>query len=152
MGSHASVPKTMYCGKTDKIRLYKAMISPDASESLAFVGNTSTASVHTVVSELQSRYLAQLFLGNLTLPSRLEMEKEIDKHEHWVYTSRYEKDDPSYVDMVAYMDWLAKQIGCDVQSRLTWGLWFRKRKLYNYITKGPFSGHQFRYSLVMHLC
>jgi hypothetical protein len=41
------------------------------------------------------------------------------------------------------MDWLAEQIGCDVKSRLTWGLWFYDRTLYNHIAKGPFSGHQY---------
>ena len=42
------------------------------------------------------------------------------------------------------MDWLAEQIGCDVKSRLTCGLWFHDRTLYNHITKGSFSGHQYR--------
>jgi Flavin-binding monooxygenase-like len=97
--------------------------------------------------ELQSRYLAQLYLGNLTLPPRAEMEKEIVSQYKFAEENTHLKTDLSLVsalNFVSYIDWLAKQIGCDIQSRLTWGLWFKNRKLYDYITKGPLSGHQYR--------
>ena len=94
--------------------------------------------------ELQSRYLTELYKGRIVLPTREVMDKEIDDHAKWIERNRYHKDDVDFYYWTPYLDWMAEQIGCDVKSRLTWSLWFRKRRLYNYIAKGPLSGHQFR--------
>src|ERR1700756_56808 len=101
------------------------MISPQVPESLAFVGSASHGPLHLALCELQSRYLAQLYKGNVTLPPLEEMEMEIDRHFRWVEKNFYCKMDVSVLEFVPYLDWCAKQIGCDVHSRLTWGLWFR---------------------------
>ena len=72
------------------------------------------------------------------------MQEEVASHARWIEQTRYDKHDVAFRQWTLYMDWLADQIGCDVKSRLTWGLWFRDRTLYNYIAHGTFSGHQYR--------
>ena len=121
------------------------MISLEAPNSLAFIGHTCTPSLAPTVDELQSRYIAQLYKGIIKLPSQSEMRQSVDDHLQWIATTRHNKEDASPVKTVPYMDWLAQQIGCDVQSHLTPGLLQRNRRLYNYISKGVLSGHQYPY-------
>ena len=121
------------------------MISPAAPDSLAFIGRILSPGLLPTISELQSRYLVQLYKGNIQLPDSKTMEKEIDAHNQWIEKTRYDKSDVAFRQWTPYMDWLAEQIGCDVKSRLTWRLWLHDRKLYNCIAKGPFSGHQYRF-------
>ena len=73
------------------------------------------------------------------------MRRSVEEHLQWIAATRYNKEDVSPVKTVAYMDWLAQQIGCDVQRHLTWWLWLRNRRLYDYISKGVLSGRQYRY-------
>jgi hypothetical protein len=121
------------------------MISPAAPDSLAFIGHAVGVNAVTPIVELQSRYLTALYKGTITLPSAAKMEAEIEKHVQWIRKTRYLKDDACWIDMWPYLDDLAREIGCDSKSRLGWGLWLRNRKLYNQISKGPLSGHQYRY-------
>jgi Flavin-binding monooxygenase-like len=128
-----------------KYGMYRRFISLAAPHSLAFVGAILAPSLLPTICEIQAQYLVRLWNGEITLPPSSVMKEEVDKHAELVEKTRYHKDDVSYVQFVPYLDGLAKQVGCDVLSRLTWGLWWRDRKLYNYIKKGPFSGHQYRY-------
>jgi Flavin-binding monooxygenase-like len=125
--------------------MYLRFISLPAPQSLAFVGVVLAPSLLPTICELQARYLVRLWNGELTLPELPVMEAEVEKHAQFIEKTRYHKDDVSYIQFVPYLDGLAKQVGCDVHSHLTWGLWWNDRKLYNYVKKGPFSGHQFRY-------
>jgi hypothetical protein len=142
------VKELKYTGQNNpeslKVGLYQGVISIAAPDSLAFIGRIIAPSLLPTISELQSRYLIQVYKGNLSLPSVEEMQKEIDNHARWIEETRYDKSDVAFRLWTSYMDWLAEQIGCGVKSRLTWGLWFRNRTLYNYIAKGPLSGHQYR--------
>lgn len=126
-----------------KAELFRGMISLAAPDSLAFVGRVLNP-ISITTMELQSRYLVELYKGRVNLPSHEAMQKQIDDHSKWIEKTRDHKDDVDVYLWTSYLDWLAGQIGCDVKSRLTWGLWFGNRTLYNYIAKGPFSGHQFR--------
>ena len=127
------------------IRLYKRTIPVSTPNSLAFVGAVMAIGILPVAAELQSRYLSLLWKNKITLPPASVMEKEINDHAAFVAKTRYHKDDVSHVNVVEFCDWFAKEVGCDVHNRLTWGLWWRDRKLYNWIKKGVLSGHQFRY-------
>jgi hypothetical protein len=129
--------------------LYQQTLSPTSPNSLAFVGNVQTIGNLPVAAELQSRYLSLLWTGQIPPPSSQEMEKEIKSHTAKLAKTKYHPEDVSQVNVVEFLDWFAKEVGCDVHSRLTWGLWWRDRKLYNWIKKGVLSGHQFRYALTL---
>lgn len=132
--------ETDKCLKTE---LYRGLISLAAPESLAFVGRVLNP-ISITTMELQSRYLVELYSDKVKLPSYEVMRKQIDDQEKWTNKTRYNKEDVDVYLWTPYLDWLAEQIGCDVKDKLTWALWFRNRTLYNYIAKGPFSGHMFR--------
>lgn len=131
--------------ESKKVRLYLGMISLEAPYSLAFINQIFGASLSPTISELQVRYLAQVYKGTIQLPSYSDMMRDVEEHHQFIAATKLHKEDVSMVKLTPYMDWFAKQIGCDVQTRLTWWLWFRDRKLYNYIANGVLSGHQFRY-------
>ena len=129
---------------SNKVELYKGMLSLAAPDSLAFVGRILTPGLLPTIAELQCRYLIQLYRGNVGLPEPETMRDEVLTHARWIERTRYDTHDVAFIQWTPYMDWLAEQIGCDVKSRLTWGLWFYNRTLYNNVAKGPFSGHQYR--------
>src|SRR5271156_1059239 len=100
--------------------MYQRFISLAAPQSLAFVGTVLAPSLLPTICELQARYLVRLWNGELTLPAMSVMKDEVEKHAQLVQKSRYHSDDVSWIQFVPYLDWLAKQVGCDVHSRLTW--------------------------------
>ena len=55
--------------------LYKEMFPIKRSESLAFVGMFSTSNSIAFTSEMQARYIAEVFLGNIRLPKPDVMEQ-----------------------------------------------------------------------------
>ena len=53
-----------------RVELYKGTISLSAPDSLAFIGRIVTPGLLPTIAELQSRYLIELYRGNVSLPNR----------------------------------------------------------------------------------
>lgn len=76
--------------KENKIRLYKHQFVPHLKHphTLAIIGNIQPIGAILPISEMQSRWFAQLMAGNRKLPSLEQMEKDIKEKEEemaWRY-------------------------------------------------------------------
>lgn len=122
--------------------LFKQMFIPEIGPSLAFVGFVRPQQGGIpVISEMQSRYLAQIMSGNLSLPS-VEVQKEkIEKDTmHWRHEYKVTPDVPSLVNYCHYMDSLAQLVGC--MPKIPTAL--QDAKLRNRLLHGPQFAAQYR--------
>lgn len=67
-------------------RLYRRIVHPDAP-SLLFAGLVQPVGPTIPLVEIQGRWIARVLGGEVALPSRQEMEREIDAHRRWVARS-----------------------------------------------------------------
>ena len=134
-----------YTGQSDpeseKVSLYRGMISLEAPYSLGFVGQVFGLG-NSSIYELQSRYLAQVYKGHITLPSVEDMRAHIQNHYKFISMTKRNKEDVSPINPVEYLEWIAKEIGCDFNDHLET---LTDSKLAEYMRKGVISGHQYRY-------
>ena len=94
--------------------LYKNMISPEIGKSLAFIGwvRPSQGGV-PACSEMQARYLAQLLVGNVTLPSSKVLNALITEDKNYEEQMfNQNKQITGLVNYHQFMRSLAKNIGC----------------------------------------
>jgi Flavin-binding monooxygenase-like len=124
----------------EKLSLYRNMVSLEAPYSLGFVGH-SFGLANPTTYELQSRYLAQLYKGSISLPSIEQMKIHIGNHHKFISMTKRTKDDSSPINPVEYLEWIAKEIGCDFNEHLDS---LPDLKLKEYLTKGVISGHAYR--------
>jgi dimethylaniline monooxygenase (N-oxide forming) len=95
--------------------MYKRMIVPEEGTDIAFVGfvRPGIGSVPPC-AEMQARYLAQLVSGEKPLPSRAEMEEDIELHAS--LDLKYFPADAARVsaltDFFRFMESMAHEIGC----------------------------------------
>ncbi|KAJ3149705.1 hypothetical protein HDU86_006882 [Geranomyces michiganensis] len=119
--------------------LYKRII-PLAFPTLALVGHIHGLA-HSAVAELQARWVARVFSGALTLPAETEMRREIDQHAEWTLKNTHGKISTCEVPAFPYMECLAQDIGCGVD---TMSLWWSRPGLRKLVLKGTFTPHQYR--------
>ena len=69
------------------IPLYNGIFSPNFENNICFVGMFNVFGSVALTSEMQARYAAEVFRGNVKLPSKKEMEVEIKSKEEFLKTS-----------------------------------------------------------------
>jgi dimethylaniline monooxygenase (N-oxide forming) len=124
----------------NRIKLYKN-IFPVNHKNIAFVGLVQPNGSVMPVSEMQSRWVARLFAGNLPpLPGPQELNAAVEKavkESPLLQKDRYTVQ----VDYVQYMDELADAMGCKPDL---WKLWRNNWLLATYVTFGPAVPAQYR--------
>ncbi|XP_065290201.2 flavin-containing monooxygenase 5-like [Dermacentor albipictus] len=125
----------------ERLLLYKMMIPP-ANPNVAFLGFVDANGSITPAFEMQARYMAQVFSGQVNLPSREAMEAEVtttqDKIKScFVPTPRHSL----MIDKVAYVEDLAKVIGVKPNYLK---LLFTDPKLYYTLVTSPVLAYQYR--------
>ena len=99
----------------DPRKMYKHMFLPNVGNRLTWIGWARPGfGSQFPIMEMQSRYCALIFSGELNLPSTQEMVKDVKKDIE-VYKQQFEENAlriRSLVDYHKYMNDLAKIIGC----------------------------------------
>ena len=115
------------------VDLHKHIFHPDLP-NLGFIGLVTVAGPIPPVVELQARVAAQVFTGAIRLPSSAQMHQEIQKRRsHLVRLGAY----PMRVQLLDYMDELARMIGC--RPKLLHHL-----NLFPMLLAGPLTPSQYR--------
>ncbi|XP_077549729.1 flavin-containing monooxygenase 5-like isoform X2 [Haemaphysalis longicornis] len=129
----------------DRLLLYKMMV-PAGNPNVAFLGFIDANANLLQAFEMQARYMALVFSGNLKLPSREAMEADIAATQRksksfFVPTPRHSL----MIDRVAYVEDLAKAIGAKPNylkllikdPKLYWTLMTSPVLHYQYRLEGP---------------
>lgn len=133
----------------NRVDLYKYVFSPNLgaqAHTLAFIGLVQPIGALFPISEIQSRWFAQIMAGKRQLPSVQKMTKDIMK-KHEYLQSRYYAGPRNtlQVDWIDYMDELAELVGCKptvykylyMDPALWWHLVFGPCVPYQYRLEGP---------------
>jgi dimethylaniline monooxygenase (N-oxide forming) len=123
---------------------YKQIFNPCYGSEIAFFGFARPAfGSIPPTTEMQSRFYSMVINGELTLPSKEEMQEIAAKDQaNWDYRFGYDaKRVRGLVDFQLYCDDLAKIIGCFPPLR---ELFIRRPKIWWKIMFGPFTMHQYR--------
>ncbi len=128
----------------DPRSMYKHMFNPNVGNRLAWVGWARPGfGSQFPIMEMQSRYCALIFSGELKLPSFEEMIKD-EKNDIEVYKQQFEDNAlriRSLVDYHKYMNDLAKIMGCYPPIIK---YFFLHPKLWLHLMYGPTQATQFR--------
>uniref|UniRef100_A0A8C5UDX6 Flavin-containing monooxygenase n=1 Tax=Malurus cyaneus samueli TaxID=2593467 RepID=A0A8C5UDX6_9PASS len=144
-GYSFSFPFLESCVKVveNQISLYKYVFPPDLEKpTLAFIGLIQPLGAIMPISELQCRWATRVFKGLNKLPSRHDMEADIEQKKE-VMAKRYVKSQRHtiQVDYIPYMDELACQLGVK-PNLLT--LFLTDPKLAMEVAFGPCTPYQYR--------
>ncbi|KAK9319791.1 flavin monooxygenase-like protein [Lipomyces orientalis] len=131
-------------------RLYQNIFPPEYSDSIAFLNNWAFTVGAFPIADLASMAIAQVWRGAFSLPSRVDMDHEIDASHLWLRSLA--KDDSVYPGIVPegpWLHWLHKAAGTGVNEKLGYGLqgwlfWFRHPRFCNLLMGGLASVHTFR--------
>ncbi|KAI1134604.1 putative dimethylaniline monooxygenase [Hypoxylon sp. FL0543] len=102
-------------------------------------------------SDVVSMAVSNIWRGVHPIPSREDMEKQVDAHQKWV-ASRWRLDnniDPSMVKQWEFQGFLHDAAGTGMEN-LGWGwkgwkFWFQDREMYNLMNHGVETAHAFRF-------
>ena len=124
--------------------LYKHVFMPD-DPTIAFVGFARpNIGALPPVAEMQSRWVAKVFAGELSLPSAEEMKKVMQSDTEFItkLKSGYAKRNAvsSGIDYQPYLDLIAGYVGCRPNL---WKL-LAKPKIFFGVLFGPFASYQYR--------
>lgn len=126
-----------------RVNLYKCMWSPNLKhQTLAFIGFVLPFGPGFPLGEIQCRWVAQVFAGNLKLPSKeIMMEEVVKRHEENV--KRYRPGDKMSirVDFIPYMDDIASQFGAKPNL---WKMLITDPVLFKACAFGPSLSYQYR--------
>lgn len=97
--------------RNGRFHLYRRILPPE-QQRLAFVGFFPTLTC-PLSSEVGAHWAAQLFAGNMTLPSTGEMDREIDRLESWAKERVPELEDGVFTGpyIAHYVDDLVRDMG-----------------------------------------
>eukprot|EP00002_Diphylleia_rotans_P023753 TRINITY_DN4674_c0_g2_i1.p1 TRINITY_DN4674_c0_g2~~TRINITY_DN4674_c0_g2_i1.p1 ORF type:complete len:523 (-),score=99.94 TRINITY_DN4674_c0_g2_i1:186-1754(-) len=98
---------------TNSIRLYKNAFCPDLGHSIGFIGFIQPSSGGVLsVSEIQSRWFVELMKKKVSLPSKTEMDAEIERDNEKTF-SRFKKSlrHTIQTDPLLYCDEISAKIG-----------------------------------------
>lgn len=128
----------------DSRRLYKHMFAPSVGTKLALIGfvRPGVGSIPPC-AEMQARYLALVLSGQRHLPSRAEMEADVDHHTRLDF-EQYPEDArrlPALTDYLRFMEQMAEVIDCQPLLR---ELFFRDPQTWFKVLFGPITGLQYR--------
>ncbi|XP_054646657.1 flavin-containing monooxygenase 5-like [Dunckerocampus dactyliophorus] len=129
--------------KCGRHRLYRRVFPPGlAPPTLAVVGLIDGRGAINVLSEMQARWSTRVFKGLISLPSEETMREYLDKE---MATMRqdftYEDKNPLQVDVIPYLDSLAKQVGALPNL---WWLLLTDPRLAFHVFLGPCTSYQYR--------
>jgi len=128
----------------DPRRMYKHIFHPDFGDKLAWIGWARPGfGSQFPIMEMQARYSALIFNGDLPLPSREEMQ-QVCLSDEAMYIDQFVGNATrirSLVDYHGYMNGLAKIIGC--YPPLT-SYFFTQPRLWLHLMYGPTQATQFR--------
>ncbi|GFQ93171.1 dimethylaniline monooxygenase 5 [Trichonephila clavata] len=131
----------------NKVRLYKFIYPPALPHpTLAILGLVQPSGPGFPVGEMQCRWTARIMSGKLDLPSKEEMNADIDKKLEFI-RKRF-VDSPRHtlqVDFISYQDELAEQIGAKpnllklalTDLKLFWAIFTGPSLPYQYRLQGP---------------
>ena len=128
-------------------RLYKNIFSPEYPDSIAFTNNWQAGDGIMALSDLVAMAITQVFAGNFDLPSRDEMEREIDEHHNWVeWMADGQGTHAELIDKEPWMDWLHSAAGTGVNENLGygwqgWKFWLTDRVFCDMLMTGIDSPH-----------
>ncbi|KAJ8104402.1 flavin monooxygenase-like protein [Lipomyces tetrasporus] len=131
-------------------RLYQNIFPPEYSDSIAFLNNWAFAVGTFPIADLASMAIAQVWRGTFALPSREDMDREIDVNHLWLRSlAKEESVYPAIVPEGPWLHWLHKAAGTGVNENLGYGLqgwlfWFRNPRFCNLLMGGVASVHTFR--------
>ena len=101
--------------RAPKGSLYQRIIDPMLGSRIAFVGFVRPAiGAIPPIAEMQARWVARVFAGDVELPDPHEMQKRIEDDDAWT-REMFPKDCgqlPYIVAQTRYLDGLAVEIGC----------------------------------------
>ena len=115
------------------VGLYKHVFHPD-NPHLAFVGMANIVGAAFPLMEMQSRFIARVFIGRQQLPSLKDMHTEI--HAHKIACDKRDID-PMRVQALGYLDEIAALIG--VRPQLSTNLTVFKELVF-----GPLTAFRYR--------
>lgn len=128
----------------DPRSLYKHMFHPDYGDQLAWIGWARPGfGSQFPIMEMQARYCALIFDGDMKLPEKEEM-IQAAKQDESMYLEQFEENATrirSLVDYHRYMNGLAKIIGCYPPLR---SYFFTHPKIWLHLMYGPTQATQFR--------
>ncbi|CAH1786168.1 unnamed protein product [Owenia fusiformis] len=127
----------------NKVNLFKFVWNPDLEHpTMAFIGFFQPLGAINPIAELQCRWAASVFKGDLKLPSKGLMWADI-KRKQGEMAERYynSKRHTIQVDFVSFMDELAEQIGCKPDI---WKLFKEDPRLALKCLFGPCMPYQYR--------
>lgn len=106
-------------------RLYQGILSLEYPDSLAYLGVSEYPSPQMPLNDLITMAIAQIWKGAYELPSREDMEVEVDNRHAWLleFTTM---DGPSILPgrmkVGPWMEWLHEVAGTGVNEKLGYGL------------------------------
>lgn len=115
------------------IGLYQQIFHPHYP-NLAFIGAANIVGAALPLMEIQSRYMSEVFAGNVSLPSSRIMLEKIDSHKQ---LCEQKQIDPMRVQALSYLDKIAGIIG--VSPKL-----LANRKVFKELVAGPLSAFRYR--------
>jgi dimethylaniline monooxygenase (N-oxide forming) len=127
----------------DLARLYKNCISLAHGQTLAFIGFVRPPiGAIPPMAEMQARWYAQVIGGKLPLPSRVDMEHDVERrrYKRSIYFGAVFQRLPNLVDFSTYMDELAEEIGCKPQV----SKYIKRPRLLYKLYTSAFAGVQYR--------
>ncbi|XP_055864135.1 flavin-containing monooxygenase 5-like [Biomphalaria glabrata] len=141
------IDKELLNVQDNKVSMYLLMWLPELTKNtLAFLGLCQPIGSMFPIAEMQSRFIAKVFKGEIVLPSKDDMCKEICARNKW--QSSIYHDSPRNtirVPWLPYLDQLAKAVGCKpnmykllvTEPRLFWRLLTGPGVSYQYRLEGP---------------
>ncbi|KAH8667603.1 flavin monooxygenase-like protein [Tricladium varicosporioides] len=131
-------------------RLYQNIFPPEHADSLAYLNYVALTEGAITIADLEAMALAEVWAGHYKLPSKEEMNSEIDKHHKWVQSLA--KDDSVYTGIVRPGPWLQflnDAAGTGVNEKLGYGIegwkfWVTDMKLCNAMMRGVMTPFMYR--------
>ena len=128
----------------DPRKMYKHMFHPEYGDRIAWIGWARPGfGSQFPIMEIQSRYCALIFNGDMKLPDPVEMDR-IAQKDLDVYREQFEANADrirSLVDYHRYMNGMAEIIGC---SPPLYKYFFLRPRLWLHLMYGPTQATQFR--------
>jgi dimethylaniline monooxygenase (N-oxide forming) len=133
-------------------RLYQGILSLDYPDSLAYLGVSGYPSAQMPLYDLITMATAQIWKGAYKLPSRVEMEADVDKRHAWLLEMAALDGPavlPGRMKVGPWMQWLHEVAGTGVNERLGYGLsgwlyWLKNMSYCRSLMNGINSPHIWR--------
>jgi dimethylaniline monooxygenase (N-oxide forming) len=106
-------------------KLYRGLLSLDYPDSLAFLGVSGYPSSQMPLYDLISMAISQIWKGAYDLPSKEEMEAEVNERHAWLLELASKDSQsilPGRLKVGPWMEWLHDAAGTGVNERLGYGL------------------------------